>query len=285
MKALADISPVSEPLPARRARPAIDEEQCRRAEEVDPAELVARGVPAGQGRLHLATRSSWKTERWIPSGRMNPDGSPVLVDGEPELQMVRAQWVDYFDAWPSGLVDPETGAHPRTLLLSGNTGCGKSHVAAWIMRRFLASMLARPAWRVTRPVAGYTITAEGDVEGVETIREFRRGGGAVWVDVPKTIGRILDAMPDGDYQGPSLEHNTLRILDDIGAHQDTDFQSSTVERWIHGVDGSPGYVVATTNLTPAQLRDLYPRVASRLNAGPVVLMRGTDARRRRWVLR
>lgn len=195
----------------------------------------------------------------------------------PDGTKARAQWSPYYDAWPGGVVD-EHGQHPQFLLLHGPVGCGKSHVAVWIMRRFVASRLR--------------VIAALDHEGKPVVipgrsEPWRRSvAGATWIDCPMWIKRVMDSFSDNEGTPvPQLAH-PFAVLDDIGAHrEDSDFQDELLALWVRARYSSGGFTVATTNLEPLELRERFPRSASRLCSGPVIRMRGQDARRKRWRLK
>ncbi|MCZ6507082.1 MAG: ATP-binding protein [Acidobacteria bacterium] len=202
--------------------------ECRRQLYEDPSQVPAQvlenhGVPSDiSGRLR---------EHWRPEA---------------------ATWHREFDLWPSKIVD-DAGTSPRFLFLSGSSGNGKSHAAAWIMRRALAKGM-RCWW--------FDIG-----ESIErTKREFSRQ-----TDVPWWSWRI---------------EKPLVVLDDIGAERsDSEFQQDLVYQWVATRYRLPVWTVVTSNLSPAELRESHPRAASRILSGPVIEMAGRDERRRKWTVR
>ena len=165
----------------------------------------------------------------------------------------RAPWPPEADLWPRKLRD-EAGERPSMLLIHGGVGNGKSTVAAWVMRRAMAG-----------------------------------GRRCYWIDVPRLIVESLRSIGSDDAARTLATKISgwvrydVVILDDVAKHQNTDFQTLTVFgdllRRLH--DG-PGWTVATTNKTPAELRDWEPSITSRLMSGPVVKMTGGDSRRKKW---
>jgi hypothetical protein len=192
-----------------------------KAEVVDPEELELRGCPHD---LSGETRATWDCSF--------------------------APWPVGVDSWPGDLVD-NRGRHPIFILLHGPVGCGKSHIAAWIMRRALASK--RYSW---------------------------------WIDVPHAMQLTIEAIRDQrDSPVWSWIKKSFCVFDDIGAHRtDSEFQEDLLLSWISERYRARRFTVITTNLKPNELRDVHPRSASRMLSGPVVAMTGKDARRKQWAI-
>lgn len=159
-------------------------------------------------------------------------------------------WQKIFDRWPDRVIDEASGTHPRAIYLYGPTGCGKSHVAAWIMRRAIAAGLP-----------------------------------AGWVNVPAAIAAEKRSIRTGEtIQAWQQVTKGFCVLDDIGAHRtDSAYQEDIVYQFVESLYAGP-LAVYTSNLTPNELRELHPRAASRIMSGPHVEMVGEDARRKKWKL-
>lgn len=220
------VKPLPPPGPAELAK----------AEAVATEDLLLRGCPpdvAGE------TRATWRSS-------IQP-------------------WREIFDRWPGGMVD-ESGRHPKSLLIWGPVGSGKSHVASWIMRRYLAASLHR-------------IEAK-DPDGNVVLT--RTASSAIWIDAALAMKAILQAFKTRTEEPwPKMDH-AFTVIDDLFATQPTEYQDQVTSDWVRERYSSAGHTVYTTNLTPLQLRDSHPRSASRLMAGPVQEMTGSDARRKQW---
>lgn len=245
MKPLGDIDPAS----ARRTPPPVSPAVLAKAEAVATQDMTLRGCPPD---VADATAANWRVKKKTRGAT----GAATLED---------CPWLPMLDRWPAGVVD-EAGNHPKFLMLYGPVGSGKSHGAAWIMRRYLAANLHRI--EATDPDGNVVFS--------------RTAASAIWIDVALTMKKILQAFKDKTEEvWPRMDYD-FTVLDDLGATQPTEYQDQVTNDWVRELYSSPGYTVVTTNLTPEQWRDAHPRSASRIMSGPVLEMNGSDARRKQW---
>lgn len=163
-------------------------------------------------------------------------------------------WPPMADKWPKDVRDSE-GNRPKWLYVHGDTGNGKSLVAAWIMRRFMA-------------------------EGVS----------CWWIDVPMAINSAKQAIGQQakqetfDAQMGARLKRKLVILDECGGHKGSEYETNDlVGPWVQERHESGLWTVGTGNKDEKALSKFYPaHTASRVMSGPVINMTGGDARRRDW---
>ncbi len=203
----------------------------------------------------------------VPAEALTARGCPVKLA---ELQRstwdeTRAPWPHHGDHWPREYLNPETGKpDSRHLYIFSRasvgaqrdgTGNGKSRVAAWIMRRWLAAGMA-----------------------------------CRWVDVPLVVAMAKNAIGSDeaarDFETWKAAFSRCRgvVLDDVGNHRHTDFAVLDLfAPWVRQLEEANAWIVSTSNLHPAQLRAMHAPTASRLLAGPKCELTGGDARDREWV--
>jgi predicted ATPase len=160
---------------------------------------------------------------------------------------------DRIRGWVADFVN---GRSPRGLLIAGPTGTGKTH-ALWAMYRSVviaAPHTAVEVWKV--------------VSLLDALRPER-----MIVDGP---GR-----PVGVIRADRLASVTLLMLDDIGAHKQSEWVDERLYTVIDGRYDAMLPTVITTNIPPKDLsREIGDRLASRISESfDVVSLRGPDRRR------
>jgi hypothetical protein len=201
--------------------------------------------------------------RLVPSDR-DPD-PPIMPPEDLPPAYARCTW----DTWQAvGRLETaglrEWRGEPAAVLIRGPFGAGTTHLAAavyrdWNTRRFLSGHFRRPIrwW-----------SADGYVQRLKVEMDLER--------------RKESVRQDRDSAGYAYDCPML-VLDDLGQERATEWSCSEIaslilERW-----QSRRPTIVTTNLTPEQLRDWEPRVASRLlgnDAMQVNLSGAPDYRRR-----
>lgn len=197
----------------------------------------------------------------VPAADLEARGCARTIAGElketwdPRL----GKWPAAADKWPADYrVESDSSprpVRPKWLLIHGAVGNGKSRVATWIMRRAMA-------------------------RGGRTCR---------WIDIPAAIEEARNAIGSDDAQRTFRTKMAAKlachlvILDDIAARDDSAYQvEDLLAAWVRTRYESGGWTVAVSNLSPAELRDLHPRSASRICSGALENMTGGDARRKEW---
>jgi DNA replication protein DnaC len=136
-------------------------------------------------------------------------------------------------------------------ILCGPTGSGKTAAAVWALR---------------------TLYRSGSAES-----DGWKCPSAAFVSASELFSRVFEKQPLTRF-----ERVDLLVIDDWGMAYETDWPLSTLDRLIDRRWSELRSTIATTNLTPDQFAERYPRIHSRLcdSAGPgfVVLNRG-DLRR------
>lgn len=135
----------------------------------------------------------------------------------------------------------------KSMLLTGRTGCGKTHLAIAAARH-----LSRPAIFVTVPELLLEIRASFNGEDSESrlIRRYARA--------------------------------ELLVLDDLGAEKTTEYSIQTLYTIISRRNREEAQTIVTTNLDLAQIADsLGDRIASRLAEMKIVKINMQDYRTRR----
>ena len=196
-------------------------------ETIDASELAARGCAAPE--IAGFKRALWRVR---------------------DRHGVETRWKEVYDLWPTGYADAN-GNMPRSLLLHGGVGCGKSSIAAAAMRRGLAFSMS-----------------------------------CGWIDFPSAVEAERDAVGTGCVTGISdLASSQLCTIDDVWALREdpTEHQKEFVAFLISRRERF-GYTLYTTNLAPDGLRQISARIASRMMAGPSVPVPGGDARRKKWTV-
>lgn len=192
----------------------------------------------------------------IPAADLERYGCSKTVASEPRSSWdpKLGKWPKMADHWPKEVKD-DKGRRPKWLFIHGDTGNGKSLVAAWIMRRFMAESVS--CW---------------------------------WIDVPIAIKAAKVAIGNRgkqeifEAQMSARMNRKLVILDECAGHRGSDYEvEDLVAPWVQERHESGLWTVATSNKDEEALSDFYPqRTASRIMSGPVIAMSGGDARRREW---
>lgn len=156
---------------------------------------------------------------------------------------------NYVDNWPPTPV----GDYPIGLLISGSTGCGKTHLAAAIANE----LMQREVSVVFQSVPELLIRIRSTYGREST----------------ETEAQLLDALVGCD----------LLVLDDLGTERVTQWTESTVYTIIDQRYRFERPLIATTNLTPKQLETAVgTRTMDRLvEICRIVLMKGRSYRRKR----
>jgi len=143
----------------------------------------------------------------------------------------------------------------ESLVLIGNTGCGKTHMAIAAMRH-----------------------------GIESRRiQF----GAVFIPVPELLLKIRSTFRDGaaETEGDVIDnygHCPFLILDDLGAEKTSELTIATLELIIDRRVREDRQTIITTNLTLEEIEGmLSARIASRLAMMNPVRITMPDYRKRR----
>ena len=232
-----------------QASPACDD--CR-----DRGWVIKPDGGAGTAEKCDCQKKSYDGPESIPPADLEQCGCSKTVAKKPKSKWDPnlGSWPEMADKWPKDVRDSE-GDRPKWLYVHGDTGNGKSLVAAWIMRRFMA-------------------------EGVS----------CWWIDVPMAINTAKQAIGNPakqetfDAQMVARLKRKLLILDECGGHKGSKYEiNDLVGPWVQERHESGLWTVATSNLDEDALSDFYPaRTASRMMSGPVINMTGGDARRREW---
>lgn len=169
--------------------------------------------------------------------------------------------------WALGMA-PE----PRSGLLCGNIGTGKTHLVVGILAE------RRAAWLTTYPdLIHEEARPEGRVVVVE--RPFLRD---LFVDVPALLDEMRSwiAHPDGPDPINDYIKANLLVLDDLGRERVTDWASERLYVLINTRYGEQRPTIATSNLKPSELVEgNYGPIVSRLIDGSkAVWLGGKDQR-------
>lgn len=133
----------------------------------------------------------------------------------------------------------------EALLLCGPTGSGKT---------WTASVAAR-LWHRDRPSTEY-----------------------LWVDVPFFAGLLRADHEQGWDSLTQCLHVGLLVLDDFGSEKLSEYLADRMYSVVNWRYSREKPLIVTTNLVPQELGVLWPRMASRLCSGTVIMMDGPDRR-------
>jgi DNA replication protein DnaC len=155
---------------------------------------------------------------------------------------------------PQGAVSGFLARGAWMLLLVGETGVGKTH---------LAFAIGNTAATMGQWVYGGTVP--------DLLDEMRAYQSAE----PEQKRKRRDAFAD-------LVAADLVILDDLGVERATEFAAEMVQRIVDARWGGARPTVITTNLTPAEIEDRYgSRVLDRIGEGAVLVKLESDSMRKR----
>jgi DNA replication protein DnaC len=144
-------------------------------------------------------------------------------------------------------------ASRESIFLTGNTGCGKTHLAISILRDAT----------VTSPLAGYFITVP---EMLMKIRSsFSNQSGETEEEIVKRFA---------DYE--------VLVLDDLGSEKSTEYSITTLFLILDRRDRYNKRTIVTSNLSLLQIEDsLGARIASRLAGMNTIQINMPDYRKKR----
>lgn len=143
---------------------------------------------------------------------------------------------------------------PWSVLIAGPIGTGKT----WLAVRLMAEVLCDD----TRLMAGRDALFVQCSELVEALRQE------------------IGSPSDGVWIGKALQTRVL-ILDDFGAERDTEFARDRLRMIVgHRYNGMQPTIFTTNAANLAELRDLDPRLASRMREGLTFALSGPDRRQR-----
>jgi len=171
--------------------------------------------------------------------------------------------------WEGCYSRPDIDGYPGSILLSGNTGCGKTHLAAAICRELVSQGKSGDTFFITVPELLLSIRSTFGVNKISRSKWIseERGG-----EIPETEDEIIDAYS-------SIE---LLILDDLGAEKSSDYTISTLYLIIDRRYRNMLPTIITSNLTIAEIGDkLDARIASRLSEMTVIKINMPDRRKQR----
>ena len=151
-------------------------------------------------------------------------------------------------------------------LLYGPTGTGKTHAAAALVRATFLEHIELYA----DPLRQHP--------GLD-IQEVARVG-VKWLNVPRFLLALRGSIADGGTERLIDEATriSLLVLDDLGAERETDWVGETLYAVLSGRVDAMRPTIVTTNLSPSELTDRDPRLASRLVGCPRIAMEGRDRR-------
>lgn len=150
----------------------------------------------------------------------------------------------------------KVSASGENLVLIGNTGCGKTHLAVAVIRH---------------------------LAGINTIGP----ASAPFIPVPELLLKIRSSFREGSTISESdlidqFTRSSLLILDDLGAEKTTEYSITTLGLIIDRRLRYNRQTLITTNLTLAEIEDkLSARIASRLSEMNIVRITMPDYRKRR----
>lgn len=155
----------------------------------------------------------------------------------------------------------EAVAEKRDVLLMGSTGCGKTHLAAAMMRR--------------------VVVTSG------TLYELARDPVALFLPVPELLMKIRSTFRTGSTETEEtlLDRYSTKaplILDDLGSERSTEWTESTLYLLIDRRSRDMRWTIVTTNLTMKEIENtMGARIASRLADMLVVANQLQDWRKKR----
>lgn len=159
---------------------------------------------------------------------------------------------DNFNGYSSELADRleivrRAADKGKSAILFGPVGCGKTHLAVAMMASWVA-----------RGLYGRFIGAA----------EFAYRVQAAYGNAVTVVSELLDE-----------EHDHFVLLDDLGAEKSTENARAALLYLVDHVYRSKLRIIVTSNMTPAQLSQYEPRLASRLaEIGLLVSIKGRDYR-------
>lgn len=155
------------------------------------------------------------------------------------------------------------------LVLYGNTGCGKTHLAVSIMRNIFINELKNiinsdinpnrynyPKWQIFKPVPDLLLEIRG---------AFKDGASESEDDIIKKYSRV-----------------PLLVLDDLGSEKTSEYSITTLYIIIDRRDRELMPTIITTNLSPKEIEEkLGARIASRLSGMKNIKINMPDYRKKR----
>jgi DNA replication protein DnaC len=147
--------------------------------------------------------------------------------------------------------------HGDNVLLTGNAGCGKTHLAAAMVR---LKIVRQP---ILLPKNSVIFTTASDL--LLKIRNSFCEGEEKEIDIVDRYSEV-----------------PLLILDDLGAEKVTEWTQSTLYLIIDHRNRDQRWTIVTSNLTLPEIEQVYgARIASRLSEMKVVSLKLPDYRKRR----
>jgi DNA replication protein DnaC len=166
----------------------------------------------------------------------------VTVDGfkahTPEQEVARAKVVEYLEGLGKG--------HSGGITLHGTVGCGKTHLAAAILRH--------------AQTKGYSIHFATEDGIFDTFKQL-------WEDPTGSSNYLA-----------KLQKVRFLVIDDMGIRKPTEYVSDRYEAIINTRYSNMRPTIITTNRRPQLLEELYERQLSRLKENTVLHMVGPDMR-------
>lgn len=144
------------------------------------------------------------------------------------------------------------------VLLTGQTGCGKTHLAVSMMREFI----------------------------VKSTVKFDDGTAVFFITVPELLLEIRQSFNNPNTSEGSVVEKYSRapflILDDLGAEKTTEWAESTLYLIIDRRNRNMKWTIVTTNLSLKEIENnLGARIASRLSDMKIINIKLPDYRKKR----
>ena len=155
----------------------------------------------------------------------------------------------------------ELALQRRSMVLRGNTGCGKTHLAI--------------------AVAKNTATRDQRCRGGAYVP------GAIFTTAPELLLKIRSSFRDDSIESEEyvIDYHTaceLLVLDDLGAEKTSEFAITTLYLILDRRIREDKQTVITTNLTPEEIEQTFgSRIASRLSAMENIKINMPDYRKKR----
>lgn len=164
---------------------------------------------------------------------------------------------------------PEIPGEWDTCLIHGPVGSGKSHIAVAMLLDEISRGSPAGCSTVDRRSPG----PFGNYLGA------KRQRGCLWRNIQSAVEALKPK--DGARSDRLLQDLLLcdfLVFDDFGTQRPTDFALDRVSLILHRRYNEVKSTVITTNLTPSQLNDVDPRLASRFLGGVQIKQTGADYR-------
>lgn len=157
----------------------------------------------------------------------------------------------------------------ESLVLFGNTGCGKTHLAVALMREKLQKNIKD------------IIAVEWEAETSRSIKN------QLFISVPDLLLEIRNSFNDkaGRTEEEIIDHYSkipFLVLDDLGSEKTSEFSITSLYVIIDRRDRNLKSTIYTTNLSPKEIEDkLGARIASRLSGMKNIKINMPDYRKKR----